>query len=131
MKNVLILSTDVMWKIISDIASEYGATLERDIENCGKNRGASAGKYIFLGEFDDPQIELIAFFHELGHVTSDIGEREYFMTKLSQEGMAWEVGLTLAKKHGFAWDYDCDSMKWARKQLFTYVDDLEREVKNS
>lgn len=74
-----------------------------------------------MGKFDDPQIEIVAFFHELGHIASDIGKRKCFLSKLSQEAMAWEVGLTIAAKYGFEWDDKSEALQWARRQIATYI----------
>ena len=81
---------------IKKLAEEYGVSVSRDIENCNPNQGAIAGKEIWLGRFDDPEIEVVAFFHELGHVMSGkVLKRGRTLTKLSGEGLAWEPGLGL------------------------------------
>ena len=107
---------------IHEIAEKYGAKVSRDIENCGCNRGASAGKDIYLGEFDNEEIELVAFFHELGHVLSNelVCKRGRTFTKLSGEGLAWELGLGIAFEYGYKWDYYSYVMEWAREQFRTY-----------
>ena len=107
--------------IIIDIANEYNVSVIRDTENCDDNYGSCAGKEIFLGNFDDPEIELIAFFHELGHtLSSTVCKRGCVMTRISGEGLAWELGLGIAFEHGYEWDYDSHVMKWAREQFATY-----------
>lgn len=37
-------------------------------EDCDPNQAACAGNMIWVGEFDDPEIELAAIFHEIGHI---------------------------------------------------------------
>lgn len=107
---------------MKDVAAKYGATVRRDTENCDDNQGASAGKEIFLGNFNDLNIELLAFFHELGHtLSSTICKRGEVMTILSGEGLAWELGLGIAFEHGYEWDYYGHEMSWARKQFSTYT----------
>lgn len=109
---------------IIKISEKHGVSVFRDIENCNKNSGTSAGHEIFLGEFDDPQIELAAFFHELGHTLSNklVLKRGRRMCTLSGEGTAWEIGLGIAFENGYKWDHDGRVMKWARKQLRSYID---------
>ncbi len=107
--------------IMNDIAAKYGVVVRRDTENCDDNYGASAGKEIFLGNFNDPGIELLAFFHELGHtLSSTVCKRGSVMTALSGEGLAWELGLGIAFEHDYEWDYYGYEMVWARKQFSTY-----------
>jgi hypothetical protein len=76
-----------------------------------------------MGEFDDPEIEIAAFFHELGHhvmSTTVLRGRGYTMSTMSAEGTAWEVGFGLAYEHGYVWNYSHKVMDWARKQLGSY-----------
>ena len=105
------------------IADKYNVTVQRDTENCDDNAGGSAGKDIWLGNFNDPEIETVAFFHELGHTLSNklVCKRGSTMTKLSDEGLAWELGLGIAFEHGYEWDYYGHVMIWAREQLKTYI----------
>ena len=105
-----------------NIAKEYNVTIKRDTKNCEDNQGASAGRDIYLGNFDDTEIETVAFFHELGHILSNeiVCKRGYTMTTISSEGLAWELGLGIAFEHGYEWDYNSHVMKWARDQLRTY-----------
>jgi len=117
-----------------DIAAKYNVTVKRDMINDSHNRGSSAGKETFLGPFDDPDIEVVAFFHELGHALSDemVCKRGRVMSKISGEGLAWELGLGIAYEHGYEWDYHSKEMVWARQQLGTYVNNKEwtRELTN-
>jgi hypothetical protein len=43
------------------------------------------------------------------------------MSTLSDEGCAWETGLTEATKYGRKWDYNSEQMKWSRKCLASYI----------
>ncbi len=58
-------------------------------------------------------------------------KRSCTMSKLSGEGAAWELGLGIAFEHGYKWDYYSDEMKWARRQLCSYIngeyDDCTKE----
>jgi len=108
---------------ILSLAKELGVSVRRETVYCSKNHGSSAGEDIYLGEFDDPNIELVAFFHEVGHVKSKdfLHNRTHYMSHMSKEGLAWELGLTIASEKGFTWDYDSKEMKWAREQMASYV----------
>ena len=113
---------------IVTIAHKYNVSVIRDIEHCGNNYGASAGKEIFLGSFDDPELELVAFFHELGHtLSSTVCKGGHTMCKISGEGLAWELGLGIAFEHGYEWKYDSHVMKWAREQYATYFPKILKE----
>lgn len=113
-----------MLKEIKKIADKYKIELHLDNENCDKNYGASSGNEIFLGVFDNLEIMMVAFFHELGHCLSNeyIFKRGFSMSTLSAEGTAWELGLGIAFEHGYQWDYYSEPMRWARKQLRSYID---------
>lgn len=88
----------------------------------GRNRGECTGENIFLGLFDDIDIEPVAFFHELGHVLMNRQcKRGQSMCTLSREGMAWELGMEAAFGEGFVWEYQSKQMAWARAQLKTYA----------
>jgi hypothetical protein len=104
------------------IAEFHGVTLHRS-KDCDDNQGASAGGDVMLGKFDDLDIQWAAFFHEMGHVISArmflIGAGT--MSKISSEGLAWEVGLWLARQYGFHWEYDSKQLQYARNCLKSYV----------
>jgi len=108
---------------IQKLAALYDVTVTRDTVNDVVNAGASAGRAIYLGKFDDLDIELVAFFHELGHVLSEerVCKRGYMMCVLSSEGLAWELGLEIAFENGYHWDYNSKEMKYARRCLMSYV----------
>ena len=68
--------------VIMSLADTYGITIISAEENarCNgayPNQMASAGSMIFLNEFDDPDIELAAFFHELGQAELTKGDRNF------------------------------------------------------
>jgi hypothetical protein len=109
--------------LITDIANNYNVSVERS-DQSDRNTAASAGDCIFMGEFDDSSIEILAFFHELGHTQSSkvIGGRNQFMSTLSCEGLAWELGMGLAYEYGYEWAYNSPELKWARAQLRSYID---------
>jgi len=55
---------------LQTLAKKYGVAVERNAEMADHNQGAHAGTDIWLGEFDDPDLEVVAFFHEVGHALS-------------------------------------------------------------
>ena len=54
---------------LTALAAKHGVELHRDLENdCANNGWHTYGRVINLGPFDDPDLELVAFYHELGHL---------------------------------------------------------------
>ena len=106
---------------MQSICDKHGITLILDDEHTDNNAGGSAGQdTIMLGRFDDEDLKIVAFFHELGHcLFKPVDSR--WMDTLSMEGTAWEVGRQEAAKYGFKWAYDSKEMQWARKQLNSYT----------
>lgn len=88
-------------------------------EDCDPNQAACAGNMIWVGEFDDPEIELAAIFHEIGHIIS-IFKTGYCVSKISAEGMAWELAQNIAFDLGYVWKYDGKECQYARKCLNSY-----------
>lgn len=106
------------------LAHKYGVTVERDNCNLHPNEGAVAGNNIWLSSFDDHQLELAAFFHELGHVRAPtITKRGMYgvVSKFSAEALAWELGLGIAWDEGYRWDSDSHVLQYARAKLATYA----------
>lgn len=107
---------------IVQIARDLSIQVSRH-KDCPDNAGAQCGDEIYLGEFDDPDIEVVAFFHEVGHVLSNrLLESNYFLCKISCEGAAWEFGLSCAWRYGYKWEHNSKQFNWARSQLETYRD---------
>jgi hypothetical protein len=116
------VSFEMIDEVINRIAISYACRIFNNHPNCDTNSAASAGRDIFFGNFDDPEIKLVAFFHELGHsLMSERLRRNSSMSKISMEGTAWELGLGIAQDQGYKWDYYSKELIWARKQLLTYV----------
>ena len=114
---------------IERLADKYGVKLVSAEENARangeyRNNMASAGSTIFLNAFDDPELELAAFFHELGHI--ELERSPYFhqkvtFCKISQEALAWEIGFSLAMAEGYNWEYHSKQKCYARDRLKSYV----------
>lgn len=107
--------------MVEEWASVYGVGLEWSDE--GRNGGYSAGEVITLYSFDEDWICEVSFWHELGHVLllRLMGGRPHYLSKLSCEGAAWELGLCEAAKHGRVWDVGSRELLWVREQFASYV----------
>ena len=106
---------------MQSICDKYGIRLILDDEHTDINCGGSAGhNTIMLGKFDDRDLQITAFFHELGHCLFK-PVNNIWMDTLSMEGTAWEVGRAEANKYGFNWDYHSKELTWARNQLKSYT----------
>lgn len=111
------------------LAETYGVNFRRRTEEEHRNRGYCAVD-VELGEFDDPDCEVLAFFHEIAHMKTMelIGlERTHTLCTISDEGMAWEIGIALARKHGFKYDFYHPALNWCREQLRSYVENNDAE----
>ena len=110
-------------ELIDRIATSYAVKVYHNHQDSDDNYGGSAGREIFLGRFDDADIKLVAFFHELGHSLSHtVVKQDTCMSTISAEGLAWELGFGLARDFGFKYSYYSKEMTWAREQLKTYID---------
>jgi len=93
------------------------------------NSSYIAGDEIYLGIYTDKELELISFFHEMGHHLDKIdwskGADKY--TKYKSEANAWKIGIAFAKEHGVT--FSKSAIKWAQKQLETYRADKQPFLK--
>lgn len=71
---------------------------------------------IFLGIYDDKELEKISFFHELGHFLENLDRSNCSTYDIEAE--AWRVGFEVAK--GFQITFTDNALKWANDQLETY-----------
>ena len=121
---------DAPQTIFDRMKDKYGLEFV-DAETNEKNNGAhpnnlaSAGSTIYFNKFDDPDIEVIAFFHELGHVEAgrslSLAHYRSSLCKLSQESVAWELGLNIAAREGYTWAYNSKELRYARECLKSYL----------
>lgn len=72
---------------------------------CGKNE-------ILLGLYEDEELMVVSFFHELGHVVDS--KNGWY----NSERQAWKIGIRLAKQQGFT--FSDKTYKWVTEQLLTY-----------
>lgn len=119
-------------KAILKIAKKYKIKILFDFQDCPYNQGASANDTIFLGKFDDEDVKLFAFFHELGHCIGMLGSPRvsHYLCKLSNEGAAWERGIELAAKHGYIYDYNSKEFEYGRKCLKSYFNSEYNELRD-
>lgn len=106
-------------------------TIQLNDDNCDYNQAAYTYNEIFLGEFDNDN-KILALFHEIGHILSNrfLCKRDTYFSKLSQEGLAWEVGLELMREYGFLTQYNSDTAKWARLQYQSYFNSEYNDLRS-
>lgn len=80
---------------------------------------------LWLGFYDDDELRLISFFHEMGHMLDDT-LYEDGMTVYDFEKIAWEKGYILAKEYGVK--FSRKAKGWATRQLNSYKGLEEREA---
>lgn len=119
-------SIEILFECITSI---YDMDFERGVNYYGDdahNYGACSSDTIFLAPFDDERWEKAAAFHELGHKLSESvlftkGLKKFYMSTLSKEGAAWEIGFNEMAKAGFILHYKSPEYQFARKCLSSYV----------
>lgn len=96
--------------------------------NCSGSSGSIHydNVYIEIGIYQDEELRDISFFHELGHVMSEVDANSISMwhgktcrDKFEVELAAWEKGFVLAEAHGIK--LSAKVVSWAMEQLATYV----------
>jgi hypothetical protein len=118
--------TDTEWVILLQLAEAYGIKsvwvvtpgdkyVVANGEETFKNKSYIVGKdEIIMGLYDDPNLFVASFFHEIGHAFID----KVFTNRVELERMAWVTGFQIAEKHGYKFpDYVYD---WTIKQIATY-----------
>ena len=68
---------------------------------------------IEIGIYENDELMIASFFHELGHIT-DQKVKGYY----NSEEDAWKIGFKLAKEHGYS--FCDDTYKWCEEQFNTY-----------
>ena len=86
---------------------------DSDFDNCS----FFTSDEIILGFYDDDELQLISFFHEVGHlIIQKIIELTH--NKYDIEYHAWNVGFKIAHSHGIC--FSRKAKRWAIKQLNSY-----------
>jgi hypothetical protein len=120
------------------ICDYYGITLHKVVrgDNYCKNNGEESyinSSYyaggskpdIFIGIYDDMELEKISFFHELGHYFEKLDRN--MCNSYDIEAEAWRIGLEKAKE--FNVSFTDNAIKWANDQLETYrVEDKQYKI---
>lgn len=73
------------------------------------------GDSICIGIYEDGELKLLSFFHELGHCVDPRVQHE---SKYDQEHRAWHFAYRLSESEGFS--FSPRALRWAREQLATY-----------
>lgn len=93
------------------------------------NRSVCYGRAVEIGMYDDKEIELISFFHEVGHIIDPIDwSKVEGATKWHQEASAWRLAFRLMANYEV--DLTDKTRLWAMEQLNSYICFEDREKKN-
>ena len=102
----------------------FGKDVSGTVLDQRDNQRSSAGDEIFLGRFDNEDILMVCFFHELGHTQAfkkiNGNPKGSYICTITKEAIAWEVGMRLAYENGYTWDYYSEPMKYARLCIYSY-----------
>jgi len=121
------------------VANRYGLNVIKVVfgdEHCQANgteeylnHSYLAWPDIYLGIYDDEELKLASFFHELGHILipDDFPASVGYYTP-AIERKAWRIGFEAAKsKHKL--EFSQKVHEWVEGQIQTYVKGWERERK--
>lgn len=97
---------------------ENGWYSTKNIEFHYRNRSESSFYEIFLGLYEDEELRVASFFHELGHCTNTA--RGY--SKYHLEKTCWDIGFAKAKEYGFI--FSEKTLTWCAEQLETYKEEV-------
>lgn len=93
-------------KIMRQYCAAHRIKLLYPDSNPDRNEGGQSGRTIWLGEFDDADCLVAAFFHEVGHIID--GRRKFCqnhrVTIFERELRAWTFGLEEMHKFGIGTD---------------------------
>jgi len=84
------------------------------------NASYICGKEIYLGIYQDEELRLLSFFHEMGHAIDDTdwSTGADKTTTYKAEKKAWELGYKLAERNGVS--FSDNAKQWANEQLEKY-----------
>lgn len=77
-----------------------------------------SGNEIWLGIYEDEELKILSFFHELAHVFNKRFPLNY-ITKYQMEKAVWNTAFLVARKYGYT--FSEKAIEWADKQLETYT----------
>ena len=90
-----------------------GVDAYKNMSACGYN--------IEIGMYDDDDLAIAAFFHELGHVCGLLKGQSHSIDKIFDEATAWTVGFKIAFDHGYVYSFDSKEYAYARESLKSYI----------
>jgi len=129
--------------MIKEIAKKYGVKLhevEPDDVHCqamdndtyhnasycaGSIHSKTTDPEIWLGFYDDEEVRLVSFFHEMGHILDDTKWEEDLLV-YDFEKIAWKKGYDLAKECNVK--FSRKTKGWATRQLNTYKNWEKKEA---
>ena len=125
--------------VVEQIERDYGIKMiqvVKDDKYCQANgletylnRSMVAGTEVYLGIFEDHELKILSFFHEIGHILDQTEQNEAF-TKYDYEKNAWDIGYQEAKRR-YGVDFSDNAKKWASDQLETYYGWEIREMQTN
>jgi hypothetical protein len=101
--------------VLRDMSEPFYDAYKKSIGKDFKNISwAFDKKEIYLGTYDNPTHQRLAFFHELGHCVQSTKVH----TRLENELDAWYTGIQLAKKYRYI--FSNEDMKYVLSRLKSY-----------
>jgi hypothetical protein len=125
---------DNIKKILLDISDKFKVVLifldrEEAYSKNLINSSASCGSYVYVGVYDNLDLLIASFFHEMGHVLTNRTRYSDNSLKFHCELEAWNKGLSLGLQYGYY--IRPDTYKYCmNKYLYTYINIEKREDKN-
>jgi len=123
--------------MIETICRKYGIDLvdveiERDYhqvvnmpEDHFINHSFSIDGQIILGIYEDAELRLASFLHELGHKRWRCIKSDFSSLRFFDEVFAWNYAMRFIQKHGII--ISNRTKQWCRTQLLTYLKNESKE----
>lgn len=110
-------------KLIQETCTELQINLHKGDE---KNQSFIAGKDIFLGKYEDEELMIISFFHEVGHILVKWKyKKRTRLNTLMIELKAWDLGIQYALNKGLL--FSDNALKWGYERAIGYAGHDKRE----
>jgi len=101
---------------------KYVKKFDIDKETLVNNAYIIGDEDIILGLYDDKEVRMASFFHEIGHtLVSETYEKLVNYDKMLIEYQAWIEGLKIAKKYGY--QFSSKTFHYILKSLNSYYKD--------
>lgn len=131
LRYAVLINIERVIELIANEYSDFTVHLDIEIDGCGDdatNSGWCAGREVWLGKFDCPHKQMIALYHEYGHMITPADELEKIVEdaknepmhvwKMKIEAAAWEHGINAARRHGIHFPFS--AYIWAVEQYNSY-----------